>query len=382
MKALREAGRATLADTNGGTDWIDAAAVTGNVALNLNAGAVTKVNGVNWFTIAAGTTIEHAVTGDGNDTLTGNGAANRLHGMRGNDTLDGGGGNDHDVRRQGQRHLHRRPVRRRRRRDRRQRHRHGQGRHHLQPRRHGPRQGCHRAPDADRGGAINATGNGSANTLTGNGAANTLDGLGSNDTMRGMGGNDTYVVGQSGDVADETGGNGVDLVKSAISFSLANTTRAKGSIENLTLTGSAKIDATGNALANILVGNAGANVINGAGGNDRMTGGANADTFAFDTALNAATNVDHVTDFLSGIDTLRLDASVFAKLKVGALSKKAFFAKKGAEKAKDKQDRVIYDTDSGEVRFDKDGKGKTKAVLVAVLDGSPDLAHTDILVVA
>ena len=34
------------------------------------------------------------MTGDGNDTLTGNGAANTLYGMRGNDTLDGGAGND------------------------------------------------------------------------------------------------------------------------------------------------------------------------------------------------------------------------------------------------------------------------------------------------
>jgi hypothetical protein len=43
---------------------------------------------------------------------------------------------------------------------------------------------------------------------------------------------------------------------------------------------------------------------------------------------------------------------------------------------------VIYDTNSGEVHFDKDGKGKTKAVLVAVLDGGPDLAHSDVIVVA
>jgi Ca2+-binding RTX toxin-like protein len=34
------------------------------------------------------------VTGDGNDTLIGNGVANRLYGMRGNDVLVGGAGND------------------------------------------------------------------------------------------------------------------------------------------------------------------------------------------------------------------------------------------------------------------------------------------------
>ncbi len=46
------------------------------------------------LTIAAGTVIENAVTGDGNDTLIGNDIANILLGMRGNDTLDGGAGAD------------------------------------------------------------------------------------------------------------------------------------------------------------------------------------------------------------------------------------------------------------------------------------------------
>ncbi len=380
MKALvGEAGRATLADTNGGTDWIDAAAVTGNVALNLNAGAFTTVGGVNWFQIAGGTTIERAVTGDGNDTLTGNGAANKLYGMRGNDTLNGGGADDQMFG--------------------------GQGSDTYVVDQSGDvadetggsgtdtvlssiafslSDGAHAKGTIEHltltgGGAVSATGNGGSNTLTGNGAANTLDGLGGADTMRGLGGNDTYVVDEGGDVADESGGDGVDLVLASVSFSLAN---APGSIENLTLTGAGAINATGNGLANVLVGNAGANVINGAAGNDTMTGGASADTFVFDTALNKIANVDHVTDFLHGVDRLLLDASVFAKLKVGSFKKKAFFAKDGADKAKDKQDRVIYDTDSGELRFDKDGKGKTKAVLVAVLDGSPDVAHSDILVVA
>ena len=73
MAALTgESGRTTLTDANGGTDWIDAAAVTGNVILDLASGAT--VNGVAWFTIAGG--IENAVTGDGNDSLTGSGAAN------------------------------------------------------------------------------------------------------------------------------------------------------------------------------------------------------------------------------------------------------------------------------------------------------------------
>jgi Ca2+-binding RTX toxin-like protein len=65
------------------------------MALNLTPGIANTVDGVTWFTIATdGTFIEHAVTGDGDDRLTGNTFGNRLHGMRGNDVLIGGLGGD------------------------------------------------------------------------------------------------------------------------------------------------------------------------------------------------------------------------------------------------------------------------------------------------
>jgi subtilisin-like proprotein convertase family protein len=92
--ATLDASRRALSDTDGGTDWINAAAVTGNFALNLNAGSASTLNGNNFISIASNTTIENAVTGDGNDTITGNAMANALHGMRGNDRLVGGAGND------------------------------------------------------------------------------------------------------------------------------------------------------------------------------------------------------------------------------------------------------------------------------------------------
>jgi Ca2+-binding RTX toxin-like protein len=118
-------------------------------------------------------------------------------------------------------------------------------------------------------------------------------------------------------------------------------------------------------------------------GDDLLTGKGGADAFLFDTAPNDQANIDDITDFLSGTDTIRLDQSIFKGLKSGELKKKAFFAKEGADTAKDKHDRVIYDTETGELRLDKDGKGHSKATLVAILDGSPDdLAHTDFLVVA
>ncbi|MCG2732227.1 MAG: S8 family serine peptidase [Pseudodesulfovibrio aespoeensis] len=84
--------RATLED-GGGTDTINASAVTGNSIVNLTPGSVSTLAGTS-LTIAAGTTIEHAHTGDGNDILTGNDANNNLFGWRGNDAISGGAGND------------------------------------------------------------------------------------------------------------------------------------------------------------------------------------------------------------------------------------------------------------------------------------------------
>jgi Ca2+-binding RTX toxin-like protein len=90
----KDGSRQTLTDTGGAADWLDMAAMSGNLAVNLASGTTSVVDGNAFLTIAAGTDIENAVTGDGNDTITGNALANKLYGMRGNDTLVGGAGND------------------------------------------------------------------------------------------------------------------------------------------------------------------------------------------------------------------------------------------------------------------------------------------------
>jgi Ca2+-binding RTX toxin-like protein/subtilisin-like proprotein convertase family protein len=77
----------------GGSDVLNVSAVTSGSTIDLNPGSTSKIDG-RTLSIAAGTMIEVVYGGDGNDTITGNAAANALYGMRGDDSLSGGNGND------------------------------------------------------------------------------------------------------------------------------------------------------------------------------------------------------------------------------------------------------------------------------------------------
>ena len=99
-------------------------------------------------------------------------------------------------------------------------------------------------------------------------------------------------------VANAAGG-GIDLVKSSVSFDLGT----RVNIENVTLTGLGDINATGNALNNILTGNDGANRLDGGLGNDTLVGGKGGDTYVVDSLTDVVT--ESITNALGGgIDTV------------------------------------------------------------------------------
>lgn len=83
---------APLADA-AGYDVLDAAAVSGAVAIDLTPGRAGAIAGTA-FSLAAGTLIETVMCGDGDDRVTGNAIANELRGGRGDDLLVGRAGGD------------------------------------------------------------------------------------------------------------------------------------------------------------------------------------------------------------------------------------------------------------------------------------------------
>jgi len=134
------------------------------------------------------------------------------------------------------------------------------------------------------------------NTLTGGAGNDQLIGLGGDDSLAGGAGidrfdggagNDTYVVDRIFEQFQISDSAGVDTVVSG-----AFLTMLQPGLENLVLTGSARVgignDAanliTGTARSNWLIGGGGSDTLDGGGGSDLMDGGAGSDTYLVDNS--------------------------------------------------------------------------------------------------
>ena len=143
-----------------------------------------------------------------------------------------------------------------------------------------------------------------------------LDGGLGTDKMFGGLGDDTYVVGSATEIVGEASGAGTDTIETGVTYSLVDTDGAGangGNVENLTLTGTAAVNGTGNALNNVLTGNSAVNTLLGGDGNDRLNGAAGADVLTGE-AGNDTYVVDNAGDTVTelkngGTDTVESSIS-------------------------------------------------------------------------
>ncbi len=129
----------------------------------------------------------------------------------------------------------------------------------------------------------------------------------------------------------------------------------------------------------MLQGLGGDDYLQGRAGNDTLIGGAGNDKFLFNTALNAATNVDTILDMTAGVDLIRLDDAFFAGIgPVGVLNADAFHT--GAAAA-DAEDRIVYNSATGQLFFDSNGNAAGGVTHFANLATGLALSNTDFHVV-
>lgn len=258
---------------------------------------------------------------------------------------------------------------------------------------------------------ISGTGNGLDNVLTGNQGNNDLtggagddrlDGGGGADTLTGGEGDDTYLVNTAGDLVVEAEGGGLDTVLASISYGLGV------GVENLTLTGGATINGTGNDLANLLVGNEDANILKGAGGRDdlrggggddvlkggldkdrldgglgqdKLVGGDGNDEFVFAKRGQSGDLIVDLQDEVGNNDRILVDGSSFkGGLEDGRLSNDQFQASEG-HVAEDADVRFILDTRDDTLWFDRNGDRSGGLTLVADLQGNATMQANDIFVI-
>ncbi len=124
----------------------------------------------------------------------------------------------------------------------------------------------------------------------------TLDGGVGSDTMSGGLADDVYSIDDIGDCVVENTNEGIDTVKSSISYTM------EANVENLILTGTADINGIGNSLNNIITGNSGDN---------QMAGGQGDDIYIAATAGDAVIeNADEGTDTVQSTIAYTLGANV------------------------------------------------------------------------
>lgn len=82
-------------------------------------------------------------------------------------------------------------------------------------------------------------------------------------------------------------------------------------------------------------------------------------------------------------DSIYLDNAIFKKLGMGALSNPVMLDRKffGLDKAKDRDDFIVYNRKTGALSYNADGSGNGQAIEFAQLKKGLILTHKDLFVI-
>lgn len=199
------------------------------------------------------------------------------------------------------------------------------------------------------GATLSIFGNELNNAIFGHSWSSRLEGRGGNDFLDGAAGDDTLLGNEGNDIL--LGGAGVDVLDGG--------------------TGNDSLD-----------GGVDADTLYGGLGNDQLTGGGGFDGFLFDQP--SAAQADFVADFQPGGDKILLDGNGLSAAGASgsfAPNDPRFWAGSGASSAHDADDRIIYNTLTGDLYYDADGNGSVAAQRIATLQGAPAISATDIAVI-
>lgn len=193
------------------------------------------------------------------------------------------------------------------------------------------------------------------------------------DILAGGLGSDVYIVDHSNDFITENLNEGTDAVQASVTCTLA------ANVENLTLTGTAAINGTGNELNNSITGNAANNILDGGTGSDILIGGSGADLFRLSSPLSA-TDIDMVSDFSSGTDKIGLSTTIFTKLLNDTDLSDNIVVSAMGNSALDANDYLIYNSTTKALYYDADGSGAGAAVQFATLANIATVRASDFVV--
>lgn len=182
-----------------------------------------------------------------------------------------------------------------------------------------------------------------------------------------------------------------------------STTLAAGA-RNLTLTGTAAINGTGNALDNLINGNEAANqlrggagndTLNGRGGNDLLdggrgrdvlTGGTGADRFRFSSSGSFGSNkADRITDFSSSEgDRIEISRSAFGIDAGAQVSFQTVSSRTELIRALESSTLLIQDTRDGSLLFNQNGSaaGAGRGGIFALVSNGASLQASDFTLLA